>query len=108
MSRAVCIAHEVRCILAAAPELTCAQILARAELACTTTQIACVLATDLARGLVTRAGAPYHYRYTLTPEGLRAAQNPNYLRSGKHRRRSGQRHVNIAALTRTAQGDARG
>lgn len=64
----------------------------------TATQVAVVLVSDLANGLVVRDrfGAPAAWHYALTPAGQAALDHPNYLRRQAHRaanRRRPQLHL---------------
>lgn len=76
----------MRSVLLDTPWLTTAAI-ATALGNVTPTQVAVVLVSDLANGLVIRDrfGMPAAWHYALTPAGQAALEHPNYLRRQAHR-----------------------
>jgi hypothetical protein len=79
------IAHRLRAALIAGPA-TSAELCALLANIATPAQVRTAIATEYAGGRITRIGHARKYIYFLTVVGLNAAANPNYLRSGRHRR----------------------
>lgn len=78
---------EVRCVLAdAGHPLTVAEVFSACASFANTTAVALALSDELHAERVERSGTRGHYKYSITPAGREAADNPLILRSRFQRR----------------------
>lgn len=91
--------REIRNALATATwPLTLAEIAAACPSAPTTIRVGTAIHAELTARRAVRTGTRGSYRYTITAAGRAALDNPNSLRSGRHRRTHGRRNPRLAEV----------